>query len=147
MKKRFCHSGKRCSVNQLSCNLKTRISLREPARIMVQNHNGYFWPEVLRSGLFYFFFFNIHCILWCAARDRILSDLQNHPVPRPAPELQKQKAPVAEIPSACLTDSKAAADLIQTDLNILQEHARYISIWSQCTYTYKEICIFALLVF
>lgn len=81
----------------------------------------------LHRGFFYFFL-NIYCILWYAARDRILSNLQNHPVPRPAPELQKQKAPVAEIPSACLTDSKATADLIQIDLNILQEQARYISI-------------------
>lgn len=71
---------------------------------------------------------NIYCILWCAARDRILSNLQNHPVPHPAPELQQQKAPVAEIPSACLTDSKAAADLIKRDLGILQEQARYMSI-------------------
>lgn len=77
---------------------------------------------------FFCFFLNIYCILWCAARDRILSNLQNHPAPRPAPELQKQKAPVAEIPSACLTDAKATADLIQIDLNILQEQARYISI-------------------
>lgn len=30
----------------------------------------------------------------------------------------------------CLTDSKAASDLIQTDLSILQEQARYISILS-----------------
>lgn len=81
----------------------------------------------VHSG-FFCFFLNIYCILWCAARDRILSNLQNHPAPRPAPELQKQKAPVAEIPSACLTDSKATADLIKIDLNILQEQARYISI-------------------
>ncbi|CAG07847.1 unnamed protein product [Tetraodon nigroviridis] len=59
-----------------------------------------------------------------SARERILSNLQTHSEPCPAPELQKQRAPVAEIPSACLTDSKAAADLIQTDLNILQEQAR-----------------------
>lgn len=140
MRKRFCHCGKRCRVNRLSCSLKTRISLRKPARTMVQKHNGYFWSEVLHRS-FSYFFFNIHCIFWCAARDRILSNLQNHAVPHPAPELQKQKAPVAEIPSACLTDSKAATDLIQTDLNILQEQARYISIWSaaQSTYTYKRI--------
>lgn len=146
MRKRFCHCGKRCKVNRLFCNLKTWISLRKPARTMVQKHNEYFWSEVLHRGFFYFIF-NIHCILWCAARDRILSNLQNHPVPRPAPELQKQKAPVAEIPSACLTDSEAAADLIQTDLNILQEQARYI--WSAAhsllihtkKYIYIYICI------
>lgn len=122
MRKRFYHCGKRFRVNQLFCSLKTRISLRKPARIMVQKQ-GIF----LHRG-FFSFFPNIYCILWCAARDRILSNLQNHPAPRPAPELQKQKAPVAEIPSACLTDSKATADLIQMDLNILQEQARYISI-------------------
>lgn len=64
------------------------------------------------------------CVPCCAARERILSNLQKHPVPRPAPELQKQKAPVAEVPAACLTDSKAAAELVQQDLSILQEQAR-----------------------
>lgn len=77
---------------------------------------------------FFYCFTSIYCILWCAAKDHILSNLQKHPVPQPAPELKKQKAPVAEIPSACFTDSKAAADLIQTDLGILQEQARYMSI-------------------
>uniref|UniRef100_A0AAQ4S5V1 Ectopic P-granules autophagy protein 5 homolog (C. elegans) n=1 Tax=Gasterosteus aculeatus aculeatus TaxID=481459 RepID=A0AAQ4S5V1_GASAC len=58
------------------------------------------------------------------ARDRILSNLQKHPVPRPAPERQPQKVPVAEVPSICLTDSKAAAELLQKDLSVLQEQAR-----------------------
>ncbi|KAM8886889.1 ectopic P granules protein 5 homolog [Spinachia spinachia] len=58
------------------------------------------------------------------ARYRILSNLQKHPVPRPAPERQQQKAPVAEVPAICLTDSKAAAELLQKDLSILQEQAR-----------------------
>uniref|UniRef100_A0A3B4URI2 Ectopic P-granules autophagy protein 5 homolog (C. elegans) n=1 Tax=Seriola dumerili TaxID=41447 RepID=A0A3B4URI2_SERDU len=58
------------------------------------------------------------------ARERILSNLQKHPVPRPAPELQQQKVPVADVPSACLTDSKAAAELLQQDLSILQDQAR-----------------------
>lgn len=62
----------------------------------------------------------------CAARERILSNLQKHPVPRPAPELQQQKAPVAEVPTACVTDCKAAAELLQQDLSILQDQARYI---------------------
>lgn len=66
------------------------------------------------------------CISLCAARDRILSNLQKHPVPRPAPELQQQKAPVAEVPTTCLTDSKAAAELVQQDLRILQDQARYM---------------------
>lgn len=79
---------------------------------------------------FFYCFTSIYCILWCVAKDHILSNLQKHPVPQPAPELKKQKAPVAEIPSACFTDSKAAAYLIQTDLGILQEQARYMSIWS-----------------
>ncbi|XP_029018537.1 ectopic P granules protein 5 homolog [Betta splendens] len=58
------------------------------------------------------------------ARARILSSLQKHPVPHPAPELQQQKAPVAEVPTACLTDSKAAAELLLQDLSILQDQAR-----------------------
>ncbi|XP_056231949.1 ectopic P granules protein 5 homolog [Seriola aureovittata] len=58
------------------------------------------------------------------ARERILSNLQKHPVPRPAPELQQQKVPVADVPSACLTDSKTAAELLQQDLSILQDQAR-----------------------
>ncbi|TDH12695.1 hypothetical protein EPR50_G00049980 [Perca flavescens] len=58
------------------------------------------------------------------ARERILSNLQKHPVPHPAPKLQQQKAPVAEVPTACLTDSKAAAGLLQQDLSILQDQAR-----------------------
>ncbi|XP_040898135.1 ectopic P granules protein 5 homolog [Toxotes jaculatrix] len=58
------------------------------------------------------------------ARERILSNLQKHPVPCPAPQLQQQKAPVAEVPTACLTDSKAAAELLQRDLSHLQDQAR-----------------------
>uniref|UniRef100_A0A7N6F6H0 Ectopic P-granules autophagy protein 5 homolog n=1 Tax=Anabas testudineus TaxID=64144 RepID=A0A7N6F6H0_ANATE len=61
--------------------------------------------------------------VWTAS-ERILSNLQKHPVPRPAPELQQQRAPVAEVPTACLTDSKAAAELLQQDLSILQDQAR-----------------------
>ncbi|XP_068594938.1 ectopic P granules protein 5 homolog [Brachionichthys hirsutus] len=59
-----------------------------------------------------------------SAKERILSNLQKHPVPRPAPEWQKRRAPVAEVPTACLTNSKAAAELIQQDLSILQGQAR-----------------------
>nr|XP_020450035.1 ectopic P granules protein 5 homolog [Monopterus albus] len=58
------------------------------------------------------------------ARERILSNLQKHPVPRPAPELQQHKAPVAEVPAACLIDSKATAEMLQQDLSILQDQAR-----------------------
>lgn len=58
------------------------------------------------------------------ARERILSNLMKHPVPRPAPELQQQKAPVAEVPTTCLTDSKAAVELVRHDLSILQDQAR-----------------------
>lgn len=62
----------------------------------------------------------------CAARERILTNLQKHPVPHPAPELQQQKAPVAEVPTACLTDSKAAAELLLQDLSVLQDQARHV---------------------
>uniref|UniRef100_A0A665WYL0 Ectopic P-granules autophagy protein 5 homolog (C. elegans) n=1 Tax=Echeneis naucrates TaxID=173247 RepID=A0A665WYL0_ECHNA len=63
------------------------------------------------------------CALF-TARERILSNLQKHPFPHPAPERQQQKVPVAEVPSNCLTDSKAATELLQQDLSILQEQAR-----------------------
>uniref|UniRef100_A0A1A8FDK4 Ectopic P-granules autophagy protein 5 homolog n=3 Tax=Nothobranchius TaxID=28779 RepID=A0A1A8FDK4_9TELE len=58
------------------------------------------------------------------AKERILSNLQKHLAPLPAPELQEQKAPVADVPAACLTDFKAAAKLLQQDLGILQDQAR-----------------------
>ncbi|KAM9393292.1 ectopic P granules protein 5 homolog [Pholidichthys leucotaenia] len=58
------------------------------------------------------------------AKERILSNLQKHPLPRPPPELQQLKAPVSEVPVACLTDCKAAAELLEHDLTILQDQAR-----------------------
>uniref|UniRef100_A0A3Q4GAF2 Ectopic P-granules autophagy protein 5 homolog (C. elegans) n=1 Tax=Neolamprologus brichardi TaxID=32507 RepID=A0A3Q4GAF2_NEOBR len=58
------------------------------------------------------------------ARERILSNLQKHPVPRLAPELHKLKSPVPEVPTACLTDCKAACKLLEQDLSILQDQAR-----------------------
>ncbi|XP_022053432.2 ectopic P granules protein 5 homolog isoform X1 [Acanthochromis polyacanthus] len=58
------------------------------------------------------------------ARERIMSNLQKHPVPQSPPELQQHKAPVPEVPTACLTDCKAAAELLQQDLSILQDQAR-----------------------
>ncbi|XP_029915436.1 ectopic P granules protein 5 homolog isoform X2 [Myripristis murdjan] len=64
------------------------------------------------------------CTSLSTAKERILSNLQKHPVPRLAPELQQHKAPVAEVPTACLTDSKAATKLLQQDLSILQDQAR-----------------------
>ncbi|KAM7416416.1 hypothetical protein PAMA_018465 [Pampus argenteus] len=71
------------------------------------------------------------------ARERILSNLQKHPVPCSAPELQRQKAPVAEVPTVCLTDSKAAAELLQQDLSILQEQAR-IAVARECQQVVME---------
>uniref|UniRef100_A0A3Q3AMG1 Ectopic P-granules autophagy protein 5 homolog n=1 Tax=Kryptolebias marmoratus TaxID=37003 RepID=A0A3Q3AMG1_KRYMA len=64
------------------------------------------------------------CLSLYSAKERILSNLQKHPVPLQAPELQEQKAPVADVPAACLSDFKAAAKLIQQDLSILQDQAR-----------------------
>lgn len=58
------------------------------------------------------------------AKERILANLQKHPVPQPAPELQQQKVPVADVPAACLSDSRAAAELLQKDLRVLQDQAR-----------------------
>ncbi|XP_041741789.2 ectopic P granules protein 5 homolog [Coregonus clupeaformis] len=60
-----------------------------------------------------------------AARERIQSNLQKHPVPRPLPELQSQRAPVPEVPSACLTDPTVASTLLQQDLSCLQAQARF----------------------
>ncbi|XP_014847751.1 PREDICTED: ectopic P granules protein 5 homolog [Poecilia mexicana] len=58
------------------------------------------------------------------ARERIMSNLEKHPVPLPAPDLQQLQAPVAEVSPSCLTDSKAAARLLQQDLGVLQDQAR-----------------------
>lgn len=77
----------------------------------------------------------------CAARERILSNLQKHPVPRPVPELQQQKAPVAEVPATCLTDSKAAAQLLQQDLSILQDQARYNRNQKIIAHTYNHLFV------
>uniref|UniRef100_A0A8C7EZF7 Ectopic P-granules autophagy protein 5 homolog (C. elegans) n=1 Tax=Oncorhynchus kisutch TaxID=8019 RepID=A0A8C7EZF7_ONCKI len=60
-----------------------------------------------------------------AARKRIQSNLQKHTIPRPLPELQSQRAPVPEVPSACLADPAAASTLLQQDLCCLQEQARF----------------------
>lgn len=68
------------------------------------------------------------CLSLYSAKERILSNLQKHPAPLRAPELQEQKAPVADVPTACLSDSKAAAKLLQQDLSILQSQARYVEI-------------------
>lgn len=58
------------------------------------------------------------------ARERILSNLRKHPVPQRAPERQRHKAPVEEVPAACLTDLSAASQLLQRDLSTLQDQAR-----------------------
>ncbi|MEQ2165204.1 hypothetical protein GOODEAATRI_014490 [Goodea atripinnis] len=63
----------------------------------------------------------MHC---CISRQRIMSNLEKHTVPLPAPELQELQAPVAEVPPSCLTDSKASAKLVQQDLGVLQDQAR-----------------------
>ncbi|XP_038145943.1 ectopic P granules protein 5 homolog [Cyprinodon tularosa] len=57
-------------------------------------------------------------------RERIMSNLEKHPVPLPAPGLQVLQAPVAEVPPSCLSDSKASAKLLQQDLSVLQDQAR-----------------------
>ncbi|KAG7280917.1 hypothetical protein CRUP_009204 [Coryphaenoides rupestris] len=69
-----------------------------------------------------------------SARERVLSNLQKHAVPGPAPQLQPHTAPlqphtapVAEIPSASLTDRKAAIQLLQEDLRVLQGQASVCS--------------------
>uniref|UniRef100_A0A8C4I1C1 Ectopic P-granules autophagy protein 5 homolog (C. elegans) n=1 Tax=Dicentrarchus labrax TaxID=13489 RepID=A0A8C4I1C1_DICLA len=81
------------------------------------------WEKVQSEPVF--LQFNVVlCVSLCAARERILSNLQKHPVPCPPPELLQQRAPVAEVPTACLTDSKAAAELVKQDLSILQDQAR-----------------------
>ncbi|KAL0979304.1 hypothetical protein UPYG_G00183410 [Umbra pygmaea] len=61
----------------------------------------------------------------CAAIERIQSNLQKHTVPQPPPELQSQRAPVADVPSTCLTDPAAASTLLQQDLSCLQDQARF----------------------
>ncbi|XP_072288559.1 ectopic P granules protein 5 homolog [Eucyclogobius newberryi] len=58
------------------------------------------------------------------AKERILANLQKHPVPLPPPEFHPQKVPVAEISTKCLTDFRAAAELLKQDLSLLQDQAR-----------------------
>ncbi|KAK7934057.1 hypothetical protein WMY93_004953 [Mugilogobius chulae] len=58
------------------------------------------------------------------AKERILTNLQKHPSPQPPPELCPQKEPVADIPTKCLTDLGAAAELLKQDFRILQDQAR-----------------------
>uniref|UniRef100_A0A3P9IPL1 Ectopic P-granules autophagy protein 5 homolog (C. elegans) n=1 Tax=Oryzias latipes TaxID=8090 RepID=A0A3P9IPL1_ORYLA len=58
-----------------------------------------------------------------SSKERILSNLKKHSTPLPAPELQPQKAPVAAIGNVCFTDPKAAAELLQQDLQTLQDQA------------------------
>ncbi|KAJ3604435.1 hypothetical protein NHX12_029176 [Muraenolepis orangiensis] len=48
-----------------------------------------------------------------AARERILTNLQKHSTPAAPPQPQQLKAPVAEVPASCLTDRKAALQLLQ----------------------------------
>uniref|UniRef100_A0A8C4ZCS8 Ectopic P-granules autophagy protein 5 homolog (C. elegans) n=1 Tax=Gadus morhua TaxID=8049 RepID=A0A8C4ZCS8_GADMO len=59
-----------------------------------------------------------------SARERILTNLQQHAAPGPPPGPQQQGAPVAEVPPACLTDRRAALELLEQDLRVLQEGAR-----------------------
>uniref|UniRef100_A0AAV2MR95 Ectopic P granules protein 5 homolog n=1 Tax=Knipowitschia caucasica TaxID=637954 RepID=A0AAV2MR95_KNICA len=58
------------------------------------------------------------------AKDRIMANLQKHPVPQRPPELHAQNIPVADIPTKCLTEIRAAAELLNQDLSILQDQAR-----------------------
>uniref|UniRef100_A0AAQ6APL3 Ectopic P-granules autophagy protein 5 homolog n=1 Tax=Amphiprion ocellaris TaxID=80972 RepID=A0AAQ6APL3_AMPOC len=82
------------------------------------------WEKVQSEPTFLAVLDVVLCVSLYSARERIMSNLQKHPVPRSPPELQQHKAPVPEVPTACLTDCKAAAELLQQDLSILQEQAR-----------------------
>ncbi|XP_046871698.1 ectopic P granules protein 5 homolog [Hypomesus transpacificus] len=65
------------------------------------------------------------CTSPSTARERILWNLQKHPVPRGAPEQQQQSPPVPEVPPSCLSRPSAALSLLQQDLSTLQDQARF----------------------
>ncbi|NWR38845.1 EPG5 protein, partial [Tachuris rubrigastra] len=64
-----------------------------------------------------------------SAKERIMNNLKKFDTPKPPLPLQTMKAPVPVISSASLVSQKEAVQLMRTDLNILQQHARTAALW------------------
>ncbi|XP_059101873.1 ectopic P granules protein 5 homolog isoform X1 [Peromyscus eremicus] len=58
------------------------------------------------------------------AKERVLSNLRKHEAPHPPLVLHPVRPPVPLIPSAVLLSQKDTTQLMCTDLNLLQQHAR-----------------------
>ncbi|XP_054253220.1 ectopic P granules protein 5 homolog [Indicator indicator] len=63
-----------------------------------------------------------------SAKERIMNNLK-FDTPKPPLPLQTVKAPVPVISSASLVSQKEAIQLMRTDLNILQRHAKTAALW------------------
>uniref|UniRef100_A0A663NA73 Ectopic P-granules 5 autophagy tethering factor n=1 Tax=Athene cunicularia TaxID=194338 RepID=A0A663NA73_ATHCN len=64
-----------------------------------------------------------------AAKERIMNNLKKFDIPKKPLPLQLMKAPVPVISSASLVSQKEAIQLMRTDLNILQRHAKTAALW------------------
>ncbi|KAM6230930.1 ectopic P granules protein 5 homolog isoform 1-T1 [Porphyrio hochstetteri] len=64
-----------------------------------------------------------------AAKERIMNNLKKFDTPKPLLPLQTVKAPVPVISSASLVSQKEAIQLMRTDLNVLQRHAKTAALW------------------
>ncbi|NXG48026.1 EPG5 protein, partial [Psilopogon haemacephalus] len=64
-----------------------------------------------------------------SAKERIMNNLKKFDTPKPLLPLQAVKAPVPVISSASLVSQKEAIQLMRTDLNILQRHAKTAALW------------------
>lgn len=59
-----------------------------------------------------------------SAKERVLSNLRKHEAPHPPLVLHPVRPPVPLISSAVLLSQKDTTQLMCTDLNLLQQHAR-----------------------
>ncbi|XP_030626189.1 ectopic P granules protein 5 homolog [Chanos chanos] len=59
-----------------------------------------------------------------AARERILTNLRNHPTPQGPLSVVPMRAPVPDIPTTCLSDETSSSALLQDDLTKLQHQAK-----------------------
>ncbi|NXA34681.1 EPG5 protein, partial [Eudromia elegans] len=64
-----------------------------------------------------------------SAKERIMNNLKKFDIPKPPLPLQPVKAPVPVISSASLVSQKEAIQLMRTDLNLLQRHAKAAAVW------------------
>ncbi|XP_010217080.1 PREDICTED: ectopic P granules protein 5 homolog, partial [Tinamus guttatus] len=64
-----------------------------------------------------------------SAKERIMNNLMKFDVPKPPLPLQPVKAPVPVISPASLLSQKEAIQLMRTDLNLLQQHAKTAAVW------------------